>query len=148
MSKAEIAKLPPLTIPRPSGPPPRHLTIVDLREGSGPGIPKNDLLTNREVPYISYFDVNYTEARRNGPMTGQYGPSKYLLEQQPKGVALGLTGMKVGGRRELILPPKLVFPRWKPSWGYPSFTDIYLIDLLGMEPPPDRRVEYRHGRPC
>lgn len=147
MSKAEIKKLPPLTIPKPSGPPPHHLAIIDLRKGSGPGMPKNDLVTNREKPFIRYFDVNYVEAGK-GPVAGQYGPGKYLPEELPKGVVLGLTGMKVGGRRELILPPKLVFPRWKPSWGYAAFTDIYLIDLLGMEPPPDRRVEYRNGRPC
>jgi peptidylprolyl isomerase len=140
MSKAEIAKLPPLTIPKPSGPPPRHLEIIDLRKGSGPGVPKNNLVTNREKVFISYFNVSYPEARE-GPQTGQYGPRKYLPAETVKGVALGLTGMKVGGRRELIIPPKLVFPRWKPSWGYEPYVSIYLIDLLGMEPPPDRRVE-------
>jgi hypothetical protein len=147
MSKAEIAKLPPLRIPRPTGAPPHHLTIIDLRKGSGPGVPKGDLVTNREKVYISYFDVSYPDALK-GHLTGQYGPRKYLLEEIPKGEALGLVGMKGGGRREIVTPPKLVFPRWKPSWGYTPYVDIYVIDLLGMEPPPDRRVEYRHGRPC
>jgi hypothetical protein len=104
-------------------------------------------VTNREKVYISYFDVSYPDALR-GHLTGQYGPREYLLEAIPKGEALGLIGMKVGGRREIITTPKLVFPRWRPSWGYTPFVDIYVIDLLGMEPPSDRRVEYRHGRPC
>jgi len=147
MSKAEITKLPPLRIPRPTAPPPHHLTVVDLRKGSGPGIPKGDSVTNRETPYLRYFVASYPEALK-GHLTGQYGPGKYLLEEMPKGEALGLIGMKVGGRREIITPPKLVFPRWKPSWGYTPFVDIYVVDLLSMEPPPDRRVEYRHGRPC
>jgi peptidylprolyl isomerase len=147
MSKAEIAKLPPLTIPTPSGPPPRHLKIVDLRKGSGPGVPKDDLVTNREKVFISYFDVSYPVAQE-GQQTGQYGPEKYLLENIEKGFGLGLIGMKVGGRREIVTTPKLVYPRWKPSWGYTPFVNVYVVDLLGMEPPPDRRVEYLHGRPC
>jgi peptidylprolyl isomerase len=148
MSRTEIAKLPPLKIPKPTGSPPHHLTIIDLRKGSGPGIPKGDLVTNREKAYISYFTVSYPDALK-GHLTGHYGPSKYLLEGElSKGQALGLIGMKVGGRREIIAPPKLGYPRWRPSWGYAPYVDIYLVDLLGMEPPPDRRVEYRNGRPC
>ncbi|HET7486267.1 MAG TPA: hypothetical protein VFJ64_12955 [Solirubrobacterales bacterium] len=147
MSKAEIAKLPPLRIPRPAGPPPHRLTVIDLRKGSGPGIPRDNLVSNREKPYLNYFDASYQDALK-GHLTGQYGPGKYLPEEMPKGEALGLVGMKVGGRREIITPPKLVYPRWQPSWGYAPYVDIYVVDLLGMEPPPDRRVEYRHGRPC
>jgi peptidylprolyl isomerase len=143
MSRAEIAKFPLLAIPRPSGPPPHHFKIIDLRKGTGPGVPKSDLVTNREEVFIRYFDVSYPEARE-GHLTGQYGPKKFLLEDTVKGVALGLTGMKVGGRRELIIPPKLMYPRWKPSWGYAPYVTVYLIDLLGMEPPADRRVEYRN----
>jgi peptidylprolyl isomerase len=140
MSKAKIAKLPPLTIPRQSGPPPRHLKIVDLRKGSGPGVPKNDLVTNREKVFIRYFEVSYPVARK-GPHTGQYGPRKYLLAETVEGLARALPGMKVGGRREIIIPPRLVYPRWRPSWGYEPYVDVYLVDLLGMEPPPDSRVE-------
>ena len=147
MSKAEIAKLPPLRIPKPHGSPPHKLTLIDLRKGAGPGIPEGNFVTNREKVYISYFVVSYPEALE-GHLTGQYGPREYVPEELPKGEALGLVGMKVGGRREIITPPKLVFPRWRPSWGYKPFVDIYVIDLLGMKPPPDRRVEYRNGRPC
>ena len=149
MSKAEIAKLPPLRIPRQSGPPPRHLATVDLRKGRGPSIPKNDLITNREKVFIRYFEATYPEARK-APRTGQYGPRKYLLSELTKGQALGLAGMQVGGRRVMILPPKLVYPHWKPSWGYAPYVTVDVIDLLGMEPPPDRRTEYLHRtwHPC
>jgi peptidylprolyl isomerase len=141
MSKAEIAKLPPLTIPKQSGPPPRHLEIVDLRKGTGPGVPKNNLLTNREQILIRHFVVSYPEALK-GPKTGQYGPRKLLPGETVEGVARGLTGMKVGGRRELIIPPWLVYTHWKPSWGYAPFVDVYVVDLLGMEPPHNPRLEH------
>ena len=45
--------------------------------------------------------------------------------------------MKVGGRRELIVPPKMAYPRWKPSWGYAPYVSVYVIDLYGVEPPTD-----------
>jgi len=146
MSKAEIAKLPPLTIPRPSGPPPHHLEIVDLRGGHGPGVPKNDRVTNREMVLIRYWEVAYPEARKGRNLTGDYGKQNVLLESEVKGLGMGMTGMKVGGRREIVMPPKLVYPDWKPSWGYAPYVDIYLVDLLGMEPPPDRRIEFRNVR--
>jgi hypothetical protein len=134
MSKAEIAKLPPLTIPKASGPPPRQLKIIDLRKGSGPGVPRYNQATSREKVFISYFNVSYPAARKR-PRTGQYGPREFLLDETVEGMALGLKGMKVGGRRELILPPRLVYPRWSPSWGYAPYVTVYLVDLLGMKPP-------------
>jgi hypothetical protein len=144
MSKAEIAKLPPLTPPRLSGPPPRHLKIIDLREGSGPGVPKHDWVTNREEVFYRYIEALSYRKAREGRYIGPYQLHNVLLEYSDRGLALGLTGMKVGGRRELIVPPKLEYPHWKPSWGYAPFITIYVIDLVGIEPPPDRRVEYRN----
>lgn len=143
MSRAEIAKLPPLTLPRPSGPPPHKLEVIDLRKGSGPGVPKHDWVTNREEVYIRLLEASYTGAEK-GQMFGRIPISRVLLEGRSKGLTHGLTGMKVGGRRELIVPPKLAYPRWQPSWGYAPYVSIYVVDLVGMEPPPDRRVEYRN----
>jgi peptidylprolyl isomerase len=128
MSKVEIAKLPPLTIAKQSGPPPKHLKIIDLRKGTGVTLTKHDAVN------IRYFDAPYQEVQKESK-TGLYGPSSFALDQAVvKGWIVGLPGMKVGGRRELILPPRLVFPRWQPSWGYAPFVDIYVVDLLGAEP--------------
>lgn len=143
MSKAEIKHLPPLTLPRPSGPPPHRLEVIDLRKGSGPGVPEHDWVTNREEVFIRVLEASYTGARK-GRIFGRIPIDRVLLEGRSKGLTRGLTGMKVGGRRELIVPPKLAYPRWQPSWGYAPYVSIYVIDLVGMEPPPDRRVEYRN----
>jgi len=128
MSKAEIAKLPKLTIAKQSGPPPKHIKITDLREGSGATLKKHDTV------YVRFFQAMYPEVQRRS-RTGRNGPSSFGLDGTVKGWRVGLPGMKVGGRRELILPPKLVYPRWKPSWGYAPYVRIYMIDLIGLKPP-------------
>lgn len=132
MSKAEISKLPPLAIPRPSGPPPHRLQVIDLRSGTGPGAARTDVVTLR------YMEDTYPEARsgRQGGLSGgEIGPASYRLDQPPfRSFRRDLPGMKVGGRRELIVPPKAAYPRWKPSWGYAPYVSIYVVDLLGVEP--------------
>jgi peptidylprolyl isomerase len=128
MSKAEIAKLPPLTIARQSGPPPRHMEVVDLRKGSGA------VVTKRTPVEVHWFQVNYPEVQKRS-RSGLYGPQTFPLDNVVKGWAVGLPGMRVGGRRELILPPKLVYPRWEPSWGYAPYVRIYVVDLLGVKAP-------------
>ncbi|MGE5281255.1 MAG: FKBP-type peptidyl-prolyl cis-trans isomerase [Chloroflexota bacterium] len=143
MTKAEIKRLPPLTMPKPSGPPPHELKVIDLRKGSGPGVPKHDWVTNKEEVYIRILQASYTGAKV-GRLFGRIAISEVLLEGRAKGLRQGLTGMKVGGRRELIIPPKLAYPNWEPSWGYAPYVSIYVIDLVGMEPPRDRRIEYRN----
>lgn len=143
MTKAEIARIPPLTVRRPTGPPPHHLVVIDLRRGSGPGVPKHDWVTNREEVFMRLLEASYTGARE-GHIFGRIPVRRVLLEGRSKGLVRGLTGMRVGARRELIVPPKLAYPRWKPSWGYAPYVSIYVVDLVGMEPPPDRRVEYRN----
>jgi peptidylprolyl isomerase len=133
MSKAEIRKLPPLSIPKPSGPPPRHLKVVDLRKGSGPALPNTDAVS------IRYIEDTYPQAlkgKQGGLSGGEVSWSSWwLAEEASRGLRVGLPGMKVGGRRELIVPPKVAYPHWKPSWGYVPFVSIYVVDLLGMEPP-------------
>jgi peptidylprolyl isomerase len=126
MSKREIAQLPKLTIAKQSGPPPKHLEVIDQRKGWGTALTKND------AAYVRYYVVGYPEALERS-RTGRYGPRSFGMNEVVKGWEVALPGMKVGGRRELILPPKYVYPRWKPSWGYTPFVDIYLIDLLAVE---------------
>ena len=136
LSKAEIAKLPPLRIPRASGPPPHRLRIVDLRKGSGAAVAKTGVVS------IRFIEDTYPEAlkgRQGGLSEGEVRWPSWSLDEASRGIRLGLPGMKVGGRRELIVPPKVAYPRWKPSWGYAPYVSIYVVDLLGVEPPANLR---------
>ena len=49
-----------------------------------------------------------------------------------EGWKVGLPGMRVGGQRELVVPPELHYPGWKEKAGRSRWTDIYVIDLLGV----------------
>jgi peptidylprolyl isomerase len=117
ITKAEHAKSPSITITRRSGPPPQHLIVHDLRKGKGAAVTPKDAIV------VSYFSNTYENALKES-RTGRYGPSRFGMNEVIKGWALGLPGMKAGGRRELIVPPKL---------GYEGFTGIYVIDLLAVE---------------
>ena len=47
----------------------------------------------------------------------------------------GVTGMKVGGRRELIIPPDLAYgAQGSPPAIAPDATLIFVIDLLDVKP--------------
>lgn len=138
LSKAEIAKLPELRIPRASGPPPRRLEAIDLRKGSGPVLAKTDEIT------IRFIEDTYPEAlrgRQGGLSGGEVAWKGWALSEASNGLRIGLPGMRVGGRRELIVPPKVAYPRWKPSWGYAPYVSIYVVDLLGVEQPTDPFLE-------
>ena len=116
MSAAEIAKLPQITIRARRGPKPRRLVVRDLRKGSGAVMKAGDTML------IDWAEAPYGEALEATPSARQL---KFTFGKFIEGWEDGLPGMKVGGRRELIVPPRL---------GDTGLTVIYVIDLLGVEP--------------
>jgi FKBP-type peptidyl-prolyl cis-trans isomerase len=40
--------------------------------------------------------------------------------------------MRVGGRREIIVPPDLIFQTGAPAGSKPSETLVYLVDMFGV----------------
>lgn len=122
IAKAEHSKPPAITIGRRHGKPPTHLVVRDLRKGTGARLKPTDAIV------VNYFSNTYEKALKESK-TGHYGPSRFAMNEVIRGWALGLPGMRVGGRRELIVPKRL---------GYEGFVGIYVIDLLAVE---------RHGVP-
>jgi len=116
---------PPITVP--TGPPPTQLESSDLITGTGATAEKGDSVT------VQYVLVNYaTEQELQSSWTSQ--PFTFTLDASPemviKGWDQGVLGMKVGGRRELIIPPGLAYDSDPPS-GIPSdATLIFVIDML------------------
>jgi len=106
----------------PPGPPPSRLIVRDLQEGSGPAIPRK---TNVRIR-TNYVAVSYRTGRqyevRWKPSGGfNIGFGKGI---EIKGWEKGLSGMRVGGRRELIVPSALA---------YGDGAAVYVIDLLAVE---------------
>ena len=129
LSKAEAAKLkkPKVTVPK--GPPPKHLVVKNLKKGSGPIAKAGDEVTTR------YFAVFYKTGKEFGSSWSGAGPATFILgsgEVIP-GWSQGVEGMRVGGRRELIIPPKLVFGNREVDGTPPNSTLIFVVDLLAVK---------------
>ena len=111
----------------PKGAPPKELEIRDLEEGSGAEAKAGDEVT------VQYVGVNYKNGKefdaswgRGEPFTFQLGAGMVI-----PGWDQGVEGMKVGGRRELVIPPELAYgPEGSPPAIGPNETLIFVIDLL------------------
>lgn len=127
MSKAEIAKLPKLTIPRQDGSLPTRVEVIDRRVGDGAAITLDD------AAIVNFLSAPYLQAEKKS-FSGISGTVTMGLDEALSGWKIGLPGMRVGGRRELILPPRFAHRNWTPNPGSRSYdTTIYVIDLLGIE---------------
>jgi peptidylprolyl isomerase len=109
----------------PTGAPPTVLESSDLITGTGPAAKKGDMIT------VQYVLVSYA--------TGQVIQSSWTsmsfsftlgVGQVIPGWDEGVVGMKVGGRRELIIPPALAYQS-QAQQGIPAnSTLIFIVDLL------------------
>jgi peptidylprolyl isomerase len=110
----------------PQGPPPKQLEIKDLVEGSGEEAKAGDEVT------VDYVGVLYKSGKefdsswsRNETFPLALGAGEVI-----PGWEQGIEGMKAGGRRELIIPPKLAYQaRGYPPAIPPNETLIFVVDL-------------------
>lgn len=114
----------------PSGPPPRKLEIEEVEKGTGATAKAGDTVA------VQYVGVGYDSEEefdsswsRNEPFVFQLGAGMVI-----KGWDQGVEGMKVGGRRELIIPANLAYgPAGSPPSIGPNETLIFVIDLLAIK---------------
>jgi peptidylprolyl isomerase len=115
----------------PTGRPPTHLEVSDLITGTGAVAKKGDTVTVQYVG-VAYsteqqFDASWD---RNMPFTFVLGVGDVI-----KGWDEGVVGMRVGGRRELVIPPALGYGAESPSPAIPANeTLIFVVDLLSIGP--------------
>jgi peptidylprolyl isomerase len=113
----------------PSGAPPKKLEIKELEKGSGATAKAGDEVT------VQYVGVGYDSEEefdsswsRNEPFTFGLGAGMVI-----PGWDQGVEGMKVGGRRELVIPPNLAYgSAGSPPVIGPNETLIFVIDLLAV----------------
>ncbi|MDQ1665320.1 MAG: hypothetical protein QOH75_1351 [Actinomycetota bacterium] len=113
----------------PGGPPPTELEITDLTVGDGeeaaPG-------RTAVVHYVGVahstgeeFDASWN---RGEPFAFPLGAGNVIA-----GWDRGVVGMKVGGRRQLVIPPELAYgDRGAGGAIAPGETLIFVVDLLGL----------------
>ena len=113
-------------IEAPRGKPGRALAVRDLIEGSGTTAEPGDILTVKYAA-VGYDGSFYTTS------WGEKKLFKFTLGAGNRlvtpGWEVGLPGMRVGGRRELTIPPALQYDGSAPS---DAETLIYVIDLYGI----------------
>jgi peptidylprolyl isomerase len=112
----------------PSGPPPSKLVVKDLIKGSGPAATGSSTVNVQYVGELykggKQFDASWNDG------SGQ--PVSLPLSGVIKGWQQGIPGMKVGGRRELIIPPSLGYGSTAQSKIPANSTLVFVIDLHGV----------------
>ena len=113
----------------PDGPPPTELEVTDLTVGDGaeatPG-------SHVHVHYVGVahssgeeFDASYN---RGAPLDFPLGAGRVI-----PGWDQGVAGMRVGGRRKLVIPPHLAYgDRGAGGAIKPGETLIFVVDLVGV----------------
>jgi peptidylprolyl isomerase len=119
---------PEVTVPK--GKAPKKLQIKDLKVGSGPAAQPGQSVQ------VQYVGVSFANGRqfdaswdRGEPFTFQLGAGQVI-----PGWDQGVAGMKVGGRRQLVIPSDLAYgPQGSPPAIGPNETLVFVIDLLGVQ---------------
>lgn len=119
-STLETTELPKPRVEVPSRPPPKELVVKDLDQGSGRKASVGDKVA------IQYVGANYKTGEEyyrrwypTEPLSFRLG-SEYVIESLEEGLA----GMKVGGRRKMIIPSRLAYGRG---------AVVYVVELLAIE---------------
>jgi peptidylprolyl isomerase len=118
------------TIAKPTGPAPKKLVVKDLVKGTGA------VLAVGQTATVNYVGATYSNAKVFDASWKRGAPSSFQLTpgQLIAGWVEGLPGMRVGGRRELIIPSALGYGvSGNPQGGIgPNQPLIFIIDLLGV----------------
>lgn len=109
----------------PSSAPPKKLVVKDLIKGTGPAATASSTVNVQYVGELykggKQFDASWNDG------SGQ--PVSLPLSGVIKGWQQGIPGMKVGGRRELIIPPSLGYGSTAQSKIPANSTLVFVIDL-------------------
>ena len=111
----------------PSGPAPTKLVTKEIVKGTGAEAKTGSAVAVNYVGALyktgKVFDASW---KRNEPFTFTLGKGQVI-----PGWEQGVIGMKVGGRRELIIPPALGYgAKGSPPSIPPNETLIFVVDLL------------------
>ncbi|MFN8133412.1 MAG: FKBP-type peptidyl-prolyl cis-trans isomerase [Solirubrobacteraceae bacterium] len=124
---AGAAKAP--AIPFPSGPAPKRLVVKDLKTGTGAVAKPGDLVTVNYVGASLSTKKVFDQSFGKEPFIFGLGASQVI-----KGWDQGVAGMKVGGRRLLVIPPALGYgASGQPPSIKPNETLVFVVDLLGVQ---------------
>ena len=109
----------------PEGPAPAELQIVDLIEGSGAEAQASSTVD------VHYLGVDYDSGEEFDSSWSRGESVNFPLRALIPGWQIGIPGMKVGGRRKLIVPPAQAYGE-RGGHHLAGRTLIFVIDLKGV----------------
>jgi peptidylprolyl isomerase len=116
-------------IEAPSGDPPAELEITDIWQGDGAEATPGAMVT------VHYAGVAFSTGQEFDASWNRNAPFRFGLGQGQviAGWDQGVAGMKVGGRRRLVIPPALGYgDRGAGGVIKPGETLIFVVDLLAV----------------
>ncbi|MFF9486276.1 FKBP-type peptidyl-prolyl cis-trans isomerase [Streptomyces sp. NPDC014676] len=111
----------------PEGAAPAELTVRDLVVGDGAEVKPGTVVR------VHYVGVTFETGKEFDSSWDRDQPFKFALGSGRviKGWDRGLRGMRVGGRREIVVPPRLGYGNQSPSPLIPAgSTLVFVVDLL------------------
>jgi hypothetical protein len=121
--------------PRNPGPHPGarvdHLVIRDIRRGPGPEIHAGD------SGVFEFIATDWVSGRRLETAWHKIRPYEVRIEHNVviDGWWQGIPGMRVGGRRQIIIPPGLGFTTNPELVGHTTYFDVVLLQVNPEQPP-------------
>ncbi|OGM22182.1 peptidylprolyl isomerase [Candidatus Woesebacteria bacterium RIFCSPLOWO2_01_FULL_39_21] len=104
-------------------------SIEEIKEGTGNEALRGKLVTVHYEGSFESGEVFDSSIERGVPFTFNLGEGEVI-----QGWDLGVTGMKVGGKRKLTIPPELAYgDRGVPGAIPPNSTLIFEVELLKVE---------------
>lgn len=124
--EAEKRTKPQISVP--GSPPPTKLVVRDIEAGTGPAAKAGDEVS------VHYVGVDYKSGQQFDASWDRGEPIVFPLgsESVIPGWERGLKGMKVGGRRELVIPPDLAYGSQGGGGIAPNSTLVFVVDLLAV----------------
>ena len=113
------------TVVVPKGPAPKELVVTDLKPGTGAEAVEGKQITVRYVG-VTYADGKEFDSSWGGDdFTFVLGAGNVIA-----GWDKGFTGMKEGGRRQLVIPPDLAYGEQGSGPIAPNSTLVFVVDLV------------------
>jgi peptidylprolyl isomerase len=109
--------------------PPAELVVTEITEGEG------DAATAGSTVSVHYVGVAHSTGEEFDASYNRGAPLQFRLGvgQVIAGWDQGVQGMKVGGRRQLVIPPHLGYgDRGAGAVIKPGETLIFVVDLIGV----------------
>lgn len=110
----------------PNSPAPDELAITDLVIGDGPQAEPGDIVD------VHYVGVEYDSGEEFDSSWNRGESISFPLRGLIQGWQEGIPGMRVGGRRQLVIPPELAYGPAGAGHRLSGKTLIFVIDLLGI----------------